>query len=82
MKVIQEILKINYDIDLDNFLPGFDHKFGDKINVFKITFNNDFVIDLLEPFTDDDNLKNEIQKFIASEWIEFKVKFVYSQLPF
>lgn len=82
MKVLQEVLTINYDIDLDNFLPGFNDKFGDKINIFKITFDNDFIIDLLPFFAEDDNLKNEIKNFISSEWIEFKVKFVCSQLPF
>lgn len=82
MKVLQEILTVNHNVNLDDFLPGFDHKFGDKINVFKINQNNNFVIDFLEPYKDDEELKSKIKKFIHSEWVTYEVEFVFSQLPF
>lgn len=81
MKVLQETL-VSQDVSLDDFLPGFDHKFGDKINVFKIDQNGNFIIDFLDPFIDDEDLKSSIKKFVHSEWAGYEVTFICTQLPF
>ena len=82
MTIFQETLTVSYDVDLDNFLPGFNDKFGSKIDVFKICSNNDFQISFLEQFNNDKKLRSEIKKFIRSEWVGYTVVFVDGQLPF
>lgn len=82
MTTLQEIFTVTYDVELEKMLPGFEEKFGDKINVFRINTEYNFEIDFLDSEADNEELKKEIIQFIKKELSELKVIFVDSQLPF